>query len=165
MSRISRITLFISIWIILSASIMRQVMSFIRTHIGERDFIVLIGLILGISGLAFLIFIIRNRFNFIKTLMLTIILIFGLVLTWQIKLPQERIHILEYAVLGWFAIRDLIKTNKKVKGAMVACMFSAIVGILDEAFQWVLPYRFFELRDIMFNSLGGMWGITLYLLS
>ena len=80
------------------------------------------------------------------------------------KIPVEQIHIFEYAVLGWFATRDLIKVNKKIKGIILACLFTIIVGILDEAFQAVLPYRYYEIRDIVFNILGGTWGIILYLL-
>ncbi len=165
--RISKMTISIciGIGIIVSASIMRQVMSFIKAHTGERGFIVLMGLTLVILGLAFLIFVIRKSSDFIKTSMFIMILITGLALAWQIKIPQERIHIFEYAILGWFALRDLIKTNKKLKGAILACIFAAVVGILDETFQWILPYRVFDLRDIAFNVLGGVWGVVLYFLS
>ena len=84
---------------------------------------------------------------------------------YELKIPAERIHILEYGLLGWLAGRDLIKTNKKTKGSILACLMIGMVGILDEVFQAVLPYRYFDMRDIMFNSLGGSWGIVLYILS
>lgn len=164
-SQISKITIFIGLYIIISASFMRQVMGFLKAHIGQSGFIILLGLILIISGLAFLIFVIRNSSNWIKTSLLTIVLIIGLALAWQIKIPEEKIHILEYAVLGWFVGRDLINANKKAKGAILACVFGIVVGILDETFQAILPYRVYGLRDIVFNSLGTTWGVILYLLS
>jgi len=86
-------------------------------------------------------------------------------LAWQIKIPEEKIHLLEFAVLGWFASRDLIATNKKTKGIILALLFTITIGILDEVFQGILPYRYFQWCDIGFNSAGGLWGIGLYLLS
>jgi len=139
-------------------------MDFIKTHIGERGFIVLIGLILIVCGLAFLVFIIRSSPNFIRTLVLGIVLIAGLALAWQMKIPEEKIHILEFAVLGWFAGKDLVERNRKIRGIILACMFTVTVGVLDEVFQAILPYRFWDVRDIGFNSLGGVWGVILYLL-
>ncbi len=118
-----------------------------------------------ISALSFLIFIIRKSSNFIKIIAFITVLTIGIVLAWQIKIAIEKIHILEYGILGWFAGRDLIKTNKKIKGAILACIFCTIVGILDEIFQAILPYRVCEIRDVMLNTLGGAWGLVLYLLS
>ena len=84
---------------------------------------------------------------------------------WQLKIPEEKIHLLEFAVLGWFASRDLVKNNRKVKGVIFALAFTLMVGVLDEVFQGILPYRYFQWCDIGFNSAGGVWGIILYLLA
>ena len=162
--QISKTTIFIALFIVVSASFMRQLMEFLKVHIGEKGFIVLIGLILIVCGLAFLVFTIRNNLSCLKTPAIILVLIVGLVLTWQMKIMEERIHILEYGLLGWFAGRDLIRTEKKIKGIILACIFSIFIGVFDEAFQAILPYRVFELRDIRFNSLGGIWGVILYLL-
>ena len=143
---------------------MRQLVDFIKAHIGEAGFIILIGLVLSGAGLAFLIFTISNRPGLINTLMIALILIVGLALAWQIRIPAERIHILEYGVVGWFAGRDLIRKEKIIKGAILACIFSTMIGVIDEAFQAILPYRFCNLLDIGANSLGGAWGVILYLL-
>ncbi len=123
----------------------------------------MLGAIFVISALSFLIFIIRKGSNFTKIIAFIAVLTIGIVLAWQIKIAIEKIHILEYGILGWFAGRDLIKTNKKIKGAILACIFCTIVGILDEIFQAILPYRVYEIRDIMLNTLGGAWGLILYL--
>ncbi len=139
-------------------------MSFLKAHIGEAGFMILIGLILAAVGLALLIFEIRNKPGLIKSLAIMLILIGGLTLAWQIRIPEERIHILEYGVLGWFAGRDLIRRNRRIRGIALVCMFAVTVGILDELFQAVLPYRVFDLRDIVFNSLGGGLGAVIYLL-
>ena len=164
--RISKITIGIGSFIIISASFMRQGMEFIQAQLGERGFIVFMAVLLVVPALAFLISLIRNRRGVIKITVIMAILIIGLALTWQIKLPQERIHLLEYVVLGWFAARDFIRTagKKKIKAVVLACLVSFIAGVLDEGFQAILPYRVFDLRDIGFNSLGGIWGVILYML-
>ena len=162
--RISKTTIYIGLFIIVSASFMSQLLDFIRAHIGEFSLTILIGLILIGTGLAFLIFTIRENPDLIRVSATILILIVGLVLAWQIRLLAERIHILEYGILGWFAGRDLIKREKRVRGIILAGIFSALIGVFDEAFQAILPYRFFDLRDIGFNTLGGVWGVILYLL-
>lgn len=139
-------------------------MNFVRGHIGEAAFVLLIGLILASAGLAFFNFTIKHSSGFIKPSAAALILITGFALVWQIKVPAERINILEFAILGWFVGRDLIKKDKKIRMVILACIFSIFVGIIDEIFQAILPYRFFDVRDIIFNSMGGMWGVVLYLL-
>jgi hypothetical protein len=143
---------------------MRQLMDFLEIRIGEVGLIIVIGLILAGSGLAFLVFTIRNNPGLVRTLAISVMLISGLAFAWQLKIPVERIHILEYGILGWFAGRDLVKKEKKIWGILLALIFVAFFGVLDEAFQAILPYRFFDLRDIGFNELGGVCGIVLYLL-
>ena len=144
---------------------MRQAIDLAKGCIGEESFTIVIGLIIGILGLAFLIFITRKSPHVIKTLVFAVVLIVGIVLAYQMKFPAEKIHILEYGMLGWLAGRDLIKKGGKLRGIISACLFTLFIGCLDELFQKVLPYRVFDIRDIVFNGLGGIWGICLYLLS
>jgi len=162
---LSPLTIFIGLFIIISAAFMRQLMDFTKGYTGEKGFIILIGLILLIGGLGFLIWTLRAKPGLIRTLGVIVVLVIGLSLAWQIKIIAERIHLLEYGVLGWFVSRDLIRgRSKKLKDIILAGLFATVVGIIDEGFQAILPYRFFDIRDILFNSLGGIWGIILYLL-
>jgi len=140
-------------------------MDFVKTAIGEQGFVLLIGAV-GIAFLfSFLILIIRKGSSFLKFPIFIIVLIAGVWLAWQLKIPEEKIHLLEFAVLGWLASRDLIKPGRKVKGIVFALAFTFTVGILDEVFQGILPYRYFQWCDISFNCAGGLWGVILYLLS
>ena len=140
-------------------------MDFIQVYIGKEKVIILLGLIMIIVCLMFLIFTMKKKIHAIRTPALILVVITGLILAWQIKIPVEKVHILEYGVLGWFIARDLIKVKRKNMGIILACIFCIVVGVLDELFQAVLPYRVFDLRDIVFNGLGGAWGIILYLLA
>jgi len=138
-------------------------MNFAKATIGEQGFIFLIGVVGVIFLVSFLILIIRKRPSFLRLLIFIAVLIIGMWFCWQLKIPAERIHILEYAVLGYFAAGDLAKADKRLHNLMIAFLFCFAVGVLDEGFQKILPYRVFDLRDIVFNGLGGLFGITLYL--
>lgn len=164
-SKLPRLTIALGTVIIISATFTKQLSDFIKANIGERGFLILVGIIIVVTGLSVFIFIIRGRPKFIRILLFAMALIIGIVLTWRIKIPVEKLHILEYAALGWIAGRDLIKRNKKIKGIILAYVICIVVGTLEELFQKLLPYRYFELPDILLNNLGGAWGVTLYLLS
>ena len=68
----------------------------------------------------------------------------------RIPLPEERLHFLEYGLLGFFlplALRD----RRGAMGASAVLVLAA--GVVDELIQWALPGRVGELRDVLFLSL------------
>lgn len=159
---------------------MRQLMNFVKANIGDSGFAVLISSILIISGLAFLVFIIRKAVGIRQILVLVGIVAVGLALISRIEIAEEKIHLLEFALLGWLALRDTFtplekatdkerssltgfRINKSLKGFSLALAFTLAIGILDEGFQAILPYRYFQGWDILLNSLGGVWGVILFL--
>lgn len=163
--KISKLTVGLSLAIIISASFNRQLMDFVQRDIGKTGFVILVESILLISGLGGLVFIFKKVSGFIKRLTVVILLTIGsFLLFYYIKIPEEKMHILEYAFLGWLAAKDLVKREKAGKRIILALLFCAAVGILDELFQAILPYRFFQTKDIAYNWIGGAGGITLYLL-
>ena len=160
---ISRLTIFLSLFIVISASFMRQAMDICKVYIGKKGFAILVGVALILAAVFFLNFLIRKKMKLKRKLLVFLLLAGGLILSWQIKLPQERIHILEYAVLGWFFSRDLRVVDKNKRNFIFVCLFCVVVGIVDELFQAILPYRVFDTRDILFNGLGGVFGGLLYI--
>lgn len=165
--QISKITIFVSLFIIVSASFASQVIEFIQSYIGDKRVTTLIGLMMIVVCLLFLIFVTKKRIHVIKTPALILVLIIGLILAWQVKYPAEKVHYLEYGVLGWLAARDLIRVNitRKKSAIILAAFFCIAIGIVDELFQRILPYRVYDVRDIAFNGIGGILGIILYLLT
>ena len=159
-NRFLRAALIIGLFIIISSSFMSQLMKFFIKVFGELAFAILIGIIFFIALFYFAVFIVKSKLNLYRTLLIILLLAGGIFLAWQLEIPQERIHILEYGILGWFASRGLI-THTKKEGIIFSWILIIVIGILDELFQKVLPYRVGDIRDIMFNSLGGLWGIAL----
>jgi len=143
---------------------MSQALGFLQQNLGRDKTAFFLALAVIVTCLIFLIFIFLKRTEPIKTSVIILWLALGLVVAWQTNMPAEKIHVIEYGVLGWFALKDLLRVNQKTKAAILACGFSGIMGVFDELFQWVLPYRTFEIQDIVFNALGGIWGVGLYLL-
>ena len=162
--KISKITIFVGLFIIISASFARQVIEFLQGLIGRKETTALLGLMMIIACLVFLVFVTKKNIHFIKTPVTIFVLIMGLILAWQTKYPAEKIHLLEYGVLGWLAVDDLLKINRKAKAVILASFFCLDVGILDELFQAFLPYRVCDIRDVIMNGIGGVWGVILYLL-
>lgn len=142
---------------------MRQLMNFAKSYIGNKGFSVFVSLILLLPSLVFLIFIIRSRTGLGRFFMLFGIVIISLSLIWQIEIPEEKIHLLEFAVLGWLALKDTFVRQKKFKGASLALGFTFSIGVLDEVFQAILPYRYFQGQDILLNGLGSLLGAILFL--
>lgn len=135
-----------------------------KAHIGEAGFLAGVQLILIGSGSAFFIFVARRGVSFVGAFQIGLVTIVGLGLAWLVKLPEEKLHILEYAVLGWFAGRDLSRRRGGIQGVLRGSLACAAVGLLDELIQGLLPFRFFNFRDLIFNALGGFLGSILYLL-
>ncbi len=93
-----------------------------------------------------------------------IILLAGIGYSFSLPIPEERIHLVQFGLLGLLACPSLKGSN--LSGWIwlwKPLLFVFLVGLSDEVLQWFLPDRVFDLRDILFNTLGGIWGILLYL--
>ncbi|MCF7907828.1 MAG: VanZ family protein [Candidatus Omnitrophica bacterium] len=143
---------------------MRQVMNFVKANIGEFGFRTLISLILLAVGLVFVVFAIKKIPSLGRGFFLVGLTAVSLLLVWQIEIAEEKIHLFEFAVLGWLAFKDTWSKDKKSKGVILALVFTFAVGVLDEGFQAVLPYRYFQGWDIFLNCLGGLWGVLSFLI-
>lgn len=71
---------------------------------------------------------------------------------------SERSHLLEYSVLAIFvhkALSERLKHRKKASQIKLwAILITALIGILDESIQIFIPYRVFDVEDIVFNVLA-----------
>ena len=76
------------------------------------------------------------------------------------RLPIEKIHIVEYACLTVFIVRGFHKKSKVWWTYPVACLFSMLIGVLDEGVQYFLPNRVFDTYDIVANWKGAFFGLA-----
>jgi VanZ family protein len=79
------------------------------------------------------------------------------------KIPDIIPHFCEYAILAFFFIQMFSNpTNLKIMAIGLAWLI--LLGSLDELHQALVPSRFCSLKDLLFDSLGSLSGLTAYLL-
>ena len=71
----------------------------------------------------------------------------------------ERIHFVEYAVLGLLISRAV--NVRTLHGIIATCCLITLIGVVDEIIQWFLPNRVGDMRDVFMNSVGGLSGLWL----
>ncbi|NGZ06195.1 MAG: VanZ family protein [Magnetococcales bacterium] len=73
--------------------------------------------------------------------------------------PAERVHLLEYAILGFLLYRAM----GQPLGRRIFWTYLLVVlaGFSDETIQWILPNRYFDLGDVGLNSIGSACGVWL----
>jgi hypothetical protein len=77
--------------------------------------------------------------------------------------PEEAIHFIEYGLLGFFLFLAL-RHHISDKGIYFAAfLLGTLVGTFDEILQWIVPGRYFDLRDVGLNALSsGLFQILLW---
>jgi peptidoglycan/LPS O-acetylase OafA/YrhL len=85
-----------------------------------------------------------------------------LMLLVRVSIP-ERTHLIEYGVLAAFlheALAERASHGRRVPvPALLAAGVTALVGVLDECLQALLPHRVFDPRDILFNVLAATMAV------
>jgi len=82
----------------------------------------------------------------------------------RIGSPEERTHLIEYGVVAALihqALLERARHGRRVpKPAALTVALTALLGVLDESIQAMLPNRAFDVRDIGFNALAGFMVIA-----
>lgn len=137
--------------------VMRPLLNFLKGNLGEifspAVYVLLCLVALGIIVL----FLMQGRGWKSLVLLVGILGITAYLLT-SIKYPEERIHFVEYAVLGvllYFALREKIQGRRVLFCIPVVIFF---VGLGDELIQGILPNRVYDFRDVLMNLAGGILG-------
>jgi len=139
-------------------------MLFVRSFTGSFFFETLVTISLIAISSAFILFIIKTSTNRKRLLFIIVAVVMGFTALSFINIPEEKIHLIEFSILGWFAMKDFSKRYKFIQKFILSIIICSLFGIFDEIFQGILPYRYFDIRDIIFNITGGIWGIIIYFL-
>jgi VanZ family protein len=87
----------------------------------------------------------------------------GIVLYNTIRLgthPEEAIHFLEYGALACFIFTALRRSIPDRTVYFSCLLLVSLAGISDELFQWMMPQRFWDFRDVGLNTLAGALFLT-----
>lgn len=87
-----------------------------------------------------------------------------LMVWWRIDSWEERTHLIEYGIVAALihqALLERVRNGRQVPvPAVLTVAATALLGLLDEGIQSVLPSRFFDIRDVFFNALAGFMMIA-----
>ena len=71
------------------------------------------------------------------------------------EIPEEAIHVAEYGILGLLVYRALVHRIRDYSIYVAATLIVGMIGMLDEYIQWVVPSRYYDVRDIATNFAAG----------
>jgi len=135
----------------------RYFLNILYTSMGPSRLNLLVNLTIAISViLAFLLLARKGIRVFLFSLPPAVVIGSSAVL---LERPAERIHFLEYGLLGFLLCRAF--EGEQWLRTVYAGMMVIAVGAVDEIIQWFLPMRVGDLRDVLFNALGGLMGLWL----
>ncbi len=135
-------------------------LQFLRKQLGS-DFGLSINLLLFAAGFITIFWIIKKTtkvYLLLSIILLSILLFFVA----QMDLPAERIHFLQYGVLGYLIARTLKPRFSGFGGFILVVLLGGTIGLGDELIQWVLPSRVFDWWDVGYNIIGTTIGATLF---
>jgi hypothetical protein len=127
----------------------------------ERNLLRLtVGTFFAAAALAVVFYLWKRRVGLREGLVL---LVFAMVFGASVllaDLPEEKLHFLEYGLLGalfFHACREraLRRGTARSGAALLAAALTGLAGWGDEGVQGLLPNRHYDLRDILWNLLGG----------
>ena len=82
----------------------------------------------------------------------------------RMGIAEERTHLIEYGVVALLihaALTERADGGGRVPApALFAVLGTALVGVLDEFIQALLPSRVFDPRDTRFNVLAGVLAVA-----
>lgn len=90
-----------------------------------------------------------------KFSLITIVAVFIIYIYELRDIPEEAIHVAEYGILGLLVYRAFTHRIRDFSIYIVATLLVGMIGIADEYIQWLIPSRYFDLRDIRTNFIAG----------
>ena len=76
-------------------------------------------------------------------------------LAWRLRgNPVEAFHVVQYGILSLLVYRALVHGISDCSVYVSSALLAGIVGILDEWVQWMVPGRFWGIRDVGINLLA-----------
>ena len=136
--------------------------AFITTLRGffSKELLNLLSLVLSVSFFLMLsVWIYNKKYKVNQFLLIISPLLLLTYLSLSLDVWVERIHFIEYAVLGLLISRAV--NVRTLHGIISTCCLIILIGVVDEIIQWFLPNRVGDMRDVTMNSFGGLSGLWL----
>jgi hypothetical protein len=79
----------------------------------------------------------------------------------RIQHPEEKLHLLEYGLLGYLTWRAFRVDFSRCKSYGLAFLLSSLLGWGDELIQEILPNRYYQTEDVVLNIFSSFMGLFL----
>jgi hypothetical protein len=151
---------FVAVWslvIFVTIPLARTLQEAIEESLGRAAFGYSVIVIVVLSLLAAVAYLVRVRAP-VRSSYVWVALIGAFFVAYTIELsrgaPEEALHFVQYGLLGILTYRALSHRVRDVGIYFGAAIICGIVGMIDEAIQWLTPKRYWGLRDIWLNFLS-----------
>ncbi|MBI5555102.1 MAG: VanZ family protein [Elusimicrobia bacterium] len=146
--------------IYLTLPVIRPVLNFIKAHLGSKfDLLTDIVLLAIMAGVALIL--IKSRISRKQYILAFIVFcIYGYYLK-ILKIPEERIHLLEYGFLSYLVFKVYSSDWSFIFRYWQTFLTVSFIGTLDEIIQYFIPTRVGDVRDILLNIVSGLLGLVL----
>ena len=155
------ITLIYALFLITGASYFRFLLNWIEANsaLSVSNIIWLGFFILGLA-VAVVVGINFYKIGIKRVVLAGVIFLAGLGYAATFSVPAERTHLLKYGVLGALGFfQAFLAKHSKWRAIFFALGFAFFVACIDELFQYFLPSRVGDPRDLLFGVLGAAWAV------
>jgi len=143
------------LFIYLTLPVMGDFLNWLYEVMGKTQVRTGVDALLIIFILSIILFCVKKGFN--KLIWILPPVLITAILMYSLEVTEERIHFIEYGILGFLVLKTAKEHTWKQVG--MAFGFVSLIGCGDEFIQWILPNRVGDFRDIIMNSVGGGLGI------
>ncbi len=81
------------------------------------------------------------------------------------RLPEERIHVIEYGLLGLLIGWSQSTSKSFLIRIILGTLLGWTIGFGDEIIQYFLPNRVYDIRDVILNGISTMLGLIIFFTS
>ncbi|MBF0609893.1 MAG: VanZ family protein [Magnetococcales bacterium] len=127
-------------------------------YMGGKRFGIAVNIGLALGCLIAIVLLLRLPWQ--KMVLATLPMLATLGLAVSIRNPTERLHVIGYLVLGGLLYLASDKPQSK-KHLFFLALATAFTGLTDEAIQGLLPHRYWDIKDVGVDAVGGGLGVWL----
>ena len=144
------------LWVFLIYStlyVVRPICEFLKSH---TPFYILTNIFMAILLFSLFIFSLskihmKRRSSFLILLFIVSLYAGGLKI---IQIPEEKLHFVEYGILGFLTYRAIALDVKGYAVYGLSLLLTSVLGWIDEGIQYFLPNRYYQTKDVLLNCVS-----------
>ena len=158
----SKLAMFWVAYLLISPVFMRQVLNFILKFLGRNELAVIFWALFLLGGGVASFCLYKSRPSLRRIFLFSGVFAVGLFYASQVKVVEERMHLINFGLLGWLIVKDIGRLEKGVMGIGTALLCCIFVAALEETLQLWIPDRMATIQDVLLGVVGSFWGISLF---